>query len=448
MRPDSPTTLMSADANDEFMDAVIARRSRFVEGGGRRIAQEWLDSIGARLYVALPQPLLFDLDDYAMLGRAANALLSAQLKIVRHLVQTQTREYLLDLFHVPDRMAPFIDWEKFQHGAMTIARMDIVPTRDGYRFCEFNVHSAVGGGESFGCCRRICEASGLPLDDGARSPDYDLAEFYARIARERGIDRIVILDSVMHSQLGYPRHDDLTALLQKMNPGCEIANHREDTYPREWLDPEQGKRTLIHRMFTFDEITDDCAFFERLWNSGATITNTFEAELRMSKLWLSLLCEKQYRTLLDDSECAVIDAFLPHSFALTEHNLSAALEKKDRYVFKFNFSYGGEGVLIGASTPVRSLEHEIRSRGVRNWICQEFVEARTIRMPYDDSDDVADHALVLGLYMTDGKPNGFFVRGSASSKVVNLTNGAGKMAWGLILDTAARRRFIDLVRNL
>jgi hypothetical protein len=448
MRPDSARNLTLSDPTDEFMSAVIASRQRFQASGGRRIAQDWLQSLGARLYVALPQPLLFDLDDYATLSGAANALLSAQLKIARHLVRTHTREHLLDLFCVPDGMAPFIDWEKFQNGSMTIARMDIVPTRDGYRFCEFNVHSAVGGGESFGCCRRICDALDLPLDESVRPPDYDLAELYARIARERGIDRLVILDSVMHSQLGYPRHDDLVALLQEKNPGCEVAEHCEDTYPPEWLDPEQGKRTLIHRMFTYDEITDDCAFFKRLCESGATITNTFEAELRMSKLWLSLLCEKQYRGLLDESECAAVDEFLPHSFALTENNLSAALEQKDQYVFKFNFSYGGEGVLIGANATAGSLEREIRTKGVRNWICQQFVEARTISMPYDDSDNVADHALVLGLYLTEGKPNGFFVRGSASSKIVNLTNGAGKMAWGLVLDSDQRRRFTDLVRNL
>ena len=32
-----------------------------------------------------------------------------------------------------------------------------------------------------------------------------------------------------------------------------------------------GERTLIHRMFTYEEVTDDFAFLERLWQSGAAI---------------------------------------------------------------------------------------------------------------------------------------------------------------------------------
>ncbi|KUZ66081.1 hypothetical protein [Burkholderia ubonensis] len=439
---------MLSHTNEAFMEAITAKRRTIVARGARRHAQDWLDALEARLYVALPQPVLIDRTDYERLGAAARALLSAQLKIARHLVSTQSREALLRRFRVPGHMARFVDWDKFQTGAMTVARMDIVPTADGYQFCEFNVHSAVGGAESHGCYLRFCRALGLPADPQARSPDYHLAQMYTRIAQARGIERIVILDSVHHASLGYPRHDDLAALLQQMNPGCEVANHREDTYPETWLAPELGERTLVHRMFTYDEITDGCAFLARLADSGAVITNTFEAEMRMSKLWLALLWDDRYDALLDDAEREAVRRYVPPTCELTEDNLGALLAERAQWVFKFNHSYGGDGVLIGASTPADELERAIREKGIENWIAQRFVEAETLTMPYDDSEAVAPHHLVLGLYVHDGHTCGFFVRGSASSRVVNLSSGAGKMAWGLVLDAPARRHFIDRIRQL
>ncbi|RKI01637.1 hypothetical protein [Corallococcus sp. AB038B] len=393
-------------------------------------------------------PLLFSEAEFQELSRACRHLLSAQLKLIGHLIDTRSREGLLDLLRMPRRLVDFIHWDNLRHGDATIGRMDVVPTRQGYFFCEFNIFPGVGGGEAYEGSRAATEALGFPKAGLMNSPLRDLAVLYAEECRKRDLRRVVILDSTGHAQLGYPRQDYLKRYLEELNPDVPVHILDEVRYPEAWLTREEGERTLIHRMFTYEEVTDGFVFLEKLWSSGAVLTNGFEPELRMSKRFLALLCEPGHHALFSDEEVAAIRRYLPHAFSLSEENLADALRDKTGWVFKIDdsSSYGGSGVLMGVDWPADVLEQKLREPGIERWICQRVVEAETVRLRAAGDSAPAEYRLVLGFYSYGGEPNGFLVRGSRTSKVVNITSG-GKLGWAFVVSEEGRQAFIRHARG-
>jgi hypothetical protein len=436
--------------NEEFIAALNERRDPAGETVAHAKAAALMRGLGSPKYEKnqFAHPLLFSEAEFVELGRASNALLSAQLKIIRHLFATRSRESVFDLLRMPRRLAAFINWDNLQRGDATIGRMDIVPTRDGYFFCEFNIFPAVGGGEAYAGANTYFESLGYPQVGLTGCPLRDLAGHYAAECRKRDLRRVVILDSTAHSQLGYPRQELLKRHLEEAIPGLAVELLDEVRYPKEWLKRGEGEKTLVHRMFTYEEVTDDFAFFEKLWESGAVLTNGLEPELRMSKRFLAMLWEPGYQALFSDDEVAAIRKYLPHAFSLTEENIASALKNKDELVFKWDAgaSYGGSGVLMGADWPVETLEQKLRESGVDHWICQRHVEAETVALRAANDTEAVDYKLVLGMFSYGGKPNGFLVRGSRTSKVVNITSG-GKLGWAFVVSEEGRRALVRQARG-
>jgi hypothetical protein len=436
--------------NEEFVAALNERRDPAGETVAHANAAARVRGLGSKMLeeCRFAHPLLFNEAEFVELGRASSALLSAQLKIIRHLFATRSKESVLELFRMPRRLAAFINWDNLQHGDSTIGRMDVVPTRAGYFFCELNIFPGVGGGEACESANAYFESLGYPQVALTGCPLRELAGLYTGECRKRDLRRVVILDSTAHAQLGYPRQEFLKRYLEEANPGVAVELLDEVRYPKEWLTRSEGERTLVHRMFTYEEVTDDYAFFEKLWESGAVLTNGFEAELRMSKRLLAMLCEPGYQALLSDDEVAAIRKYLPHTFSLTEENLAFALRNKGELVFKWDAgsSYGGSGVLMGGDWPTEVLERKLREAGVDGWICQRVVEAEMVALRSIDNTTPVEYRLVLGLYSYGGKPNGFLVRGSPTSKVVNVSNG-GKLGWAFVVSEAGRRALVRHARG-
>jgi hypothetical protein len=393
-------------------------------------------------------PVVFDQAEFEELGRAANALLGAQVKILNHLRATRSDAAVLDLFGMPQRLLPFMRWDNLQRPEHTVARMDIIPTRTGYAFCELNVFPAVGGGEAHRCGELYFQALGYPEVRLPPCPLKSLAALYSVEVRSRSLARVVILDSVAHGGLGYPRQELLQRYLRDTNPGLTVELLDEERYPAEWLTRGEGQRTLVHRMFTYEEVTDDFVFLEKLWDSGATIAG-FESDLRMSKRFLAMMCDPVYQALLDQDEIAVIEEFLPHSFPLREVSLASALRDRDDLVFKWDSSasYGGTGVLIGAEWSTAELEHKLRAGGVDHWICQQAIEAETLPLRAWEDVSPLEYRIVLGLYSHGGVPNGFLLRGNRSSRVVNVSGQSGRLGWAFVVSDDTRRALVRHARE-
>jgi len=156
----------------------------------------------------------------------------------------------------------------------------------------------------------------------------------------------------------------------------------------------------------------------------------FEAELKMHRTWFSLLCDPGYRQLLDERQRAAVDRYLPYSVDLRPENLDEALADKDGYVFKRSYSYGGQGVVLGADRTRDELRQALLADGVEAWACQRRVQASTVDLPGPDGR-VRPHHLVLGMYVYGDRSSGLLVRGSAASPVVNASRGGG-VSWAFV----------------
>lgn len=439
--------------NEELLAAIGESRDPAGDAAAHARAAALLSEVGATMFAdkLIAHPLVFDPAEFEELGRAAGALLRAQVKILAHLRATRSDAAILELFGMPRRLSPFMRWDNLQRPEETIARLDLIPTRTGYSFCELNVFPGVGGGEVHRCGEVYLQALGYPEAGLPPCPLRTLAARYTAQVRRRDLARIVILDSVKHGQLGYPRQELLQRYLREANPGLTVELLDEERYPAGWLTRAEGERTLVHRMFTYEEVTDDFAFLERLWASGAAIAG-FESELRMSKRFLALMCDPAYQALLDREELAAIARFLPRSFALDEATLASALRDRGELVFKWDASasYGGAGVLVGAEWSAEGsaaeLEARLRAAGVDRWICQQAIEAETL--PLRAADDAAplEHRIVLGLYSYGGTPSGLLLRASRTSRVVNASSPSGRLGWAFVVSEETRRALVRHAR--
>jgi hypothetical protein len=436
--------------NEEFLAALGESRNLAGEAAAHDRAVALMREIGAAVFETklTGHPLLFDQAEFEALGRAASALLGAQVKILQHLRATRPDSAVLDLFGMPRRLLPFMRWENLQRPGQTVARLDIIPTRTGYAVCELNVIPAVGGGEAYRCGELYFQTLGYPRADLPPCPLQTLAAMYSAQVRSRDFARVVILDSVEHGRHGYPRQELLQRYLREANPGLTVELLDEERYPAGWLTRGEGERTLVHRMFTYEEVTDDFAFLDKLWQSGATIAG-FESDLRMSKRFLALMCDPAYQALLGREELDAIEKFVPHSFALSEATLASALRGRNDLVFKWDApaSYGGTGVLIGAEWSAAELEHKLRANGVEHWICQQAIEAEMLPLRTPGDATPLDYRIVLGLYSYGGTPSGFVLRGSHSSRVVNASSASGRIGWAFVVSDDTRRALIRHARG-
>lgn len=427
------------DVANEWRQDERNRAARTALGSFLRTLES--DKVCEQTFIA--HPFVIDDVEFAELGNAGHQLLRAQRKVLWHLLETRSRASVLERFGIPRRLAPYVRWENLVRDDWTVGRLDLIPTSEGYSFCEFNLFCGVGGGEAHTAAQIYLRALGYPDLRHSGGPLEDLASLYAASSRGRDIRRVVILDSSAHRQLGFPRPVVLRQALEAANPDWSVEILDEASYPRRWLERDEGERTLVHRMFTFDELGDATEFFEAVWQSGALVTHGFESELSMNKRLLAMLWDPAYQALLSPEERDVVARYLPRAFELGEDNLASALNDKDALVFKLvsGCAYGGFGVLLGADWERKDLERALRTRGIDQWVCQRVVQAQQIRLRTSAAPTPLAHNLVLGLYVAGDRPNGLLVRGSAQSRVVNVSGGRGWLAWAFVASHQERQAF-------
>ncbi len=413
--------MMFAEDNRAF---VAAQRAEPDYALAARAANQLLDDLDIR-FRTLPYYFRIDAQTHADLARATRLLVSAQQKVARHLVATRDGDELAALFEVPAGMAAHFNWADLAAPGAPMLRADIIPTADGYYFCELNHFSGVGAGESFHSARAFAELLGRPV--AGISPFRQLAYQYVTQCRREGLSRVVILDSTKHRAQGFGEQLMLARYLRLLAPDLEVSYRDELTYPAEWQRPEEARRTLIHRIITYEDTPDEGAFLAVLRDGGARYSCWFEAELMMHRKWFSLLCDPAGQTLFDDEERAAITRYVPHTFDVAG-NLDEVLADKDNLVFKRSYTYGGKGVLIGDEHSPDELR-ALLTADQSNWIAQRRVYTSSLELPV--AGEMVPFFFVLGVFMYGDNTSGVLVRASARSSVVNVSRGGGA-SWAFI----------------
>jgi hypothetical protein len=402
------------------------------------------DDLGAHRFRLLPYPLTIDQDDHNRLATAARVLVDAQSTILRHLVATTDRADILTRFGLPTSLAPAIDWAELTAGERIIARLDVLPSADGYQFCEMNIDSSISGFEILDCLTVLCRRLGWSLLDATASPQRDVAALVGRVARDRGVDRVVLCDWNSRIGIGYFGFDLLRDHIATAVPELPVRLVYHGDYRDEWL--RDGTATLVYRGFMHADV-DDPTFVDRLVDSGATVLNLFESEIRSHKGWFAMFWDDRYRHLLDIATRDTITTYVPYTVDVTSRNRPGLVASRDELVFKLARSSGGRDVLVGQNHTAAELTARLRQAGPREWVAQRHVETSRLVLASDAESAPRPHHVVLGLYLVDGAASGLLLRTSATSAVVNVT-GSAAAGWVVPVTAEERRRHLDELRAI
>lgn len=409
----------------------------------RRLREE-LVAEGGYLLELLPRPIFCAPDQVRALGDRGRSLIALQSRLIEELIAAEGRTRFLDRFEVAPALRDLVHWDELVAPRYLVGRLDLLRLADGsFRCCEMNVDSCVAGAEIFDAGRDTFLALGLDADRLPERPLDQLADLIASTAGRLGAERIVILDWSVgggSAGKGYISYDRMRAAVVRAS-GLPVHIADETSFDPAWLVPAEAARTLVHRGFMMEEMDDDGAFLRRLIGAGAHVFSLLEADIRMDKGWLALLWDARRAGRCTTAEAALLDGFVPETWQVTAADIEPLVARRDDLIFKTRQAFGGAGILIGAETPAATLRDALAA-APEHWIAQVMIAPETLVMPHAPGEPSQVHDIVYGLYLYGTAENGFLLRGSTTSRIVNVSSGRGRIGWALALADGERASFL------
>lgn len=405
---------------------------------------------GGHLLSLLPRPLFADPEEIAEVSVQALDLLALQTRLIREELASLGRQGFLSALQIEPRFHDFVNWEELLAPSYMVARLDLLRQGTTFVCCEINADSCVAGAEIYDIARDALAELGLRPETFPPRPLDDLAAMVAETARRMDARRIVILDSSVaggSAGKGYLSFDRMRKAVAAAS-GLPVFIADERTYDPDWLSPKEASRTFVHRAFMMDELGEDGGLLGRLLASGTPVRLCYEADIRMDKIWFSRFWEALRAGLLTRTERALVEAFVPESWPLTRDNVASFVAGKDDFIFKQRRAFGGTGILIGAEINASELAAALAQIGPESWIVQRMLNLDRCAMPAYVGSAPELHNIVYGLYVYGTRTNGLLVRGSVSSRVVNVSIGHARLNWAMSVDPIIRRALlVDLAKR-
>jgi hypothetical protein len=397
-------------------------RSEWVEDRIRDFCERYKDGGGEKLLpLGAAVPLTgFRLDE---VRSAVPEILRAKSVILRHLLSTMDRAAVLQLFGVPSQLVPWMpvldDPEGYE---CPVLRVDLIPLADGsVRICELNLDSSVGGPETAEFRRYEELAAGHPLTP---TPYEHLARHLAPIMRQKGLTKVCLLD--WSTWEGYGQFDlewMRETLAHQLPAGLDVFVATEKS-GAELID----EQTLVYRVFMADDALAELEFVAEVFSTAGHVIGDFSGEVIGSKVWMGLLHDPEYRALLPESTCAVIDALVPKTHVVTAANIDALIADMSGYFFKSAADFGGSGVIDGRTVSEAELRDRLAGDNRGSWVAQEIITPAEFDVRLLGSSDTMSRECVLGLYRYGGRWSGCFLRSGSGSSVINMSAGAA-VSW-------------------
>ena len=389
----------------------------------------YITSEDAYIVKAFPMPFLFPEKKYKDIIKNFDLVFSAQLKILGHLLREKSKKEILKKLSVPENLNSLIDWENILDKKRYHGRIDFLLSKNGYKFCEFNIESAFGGSELFNIADIFNKIFGLKLSNTKNylSPYNVLAKNLSKVCYLNNIKKIVILVGDDNHKQGYFKFNDLERYISLQSQGIEVVKKSISEIK------EFDRNTLFYRLFMDEEIPCNSQILQTLKEKGCIIINLFDCYVLSSKKWFALLHEEKYFHLISKEEKKAIKNYIPFTSTLSEKKLMECLKNKDKYVFKHSVSYGGKLVLVGKELEANKIIEVIKKK-FSDWIVQDYFETDSINFPENLDGDYKKYNLVFGIFFSMQNYSGVLVRGSINKKVVNLTSGSSKIGWGIVLN--------------
>ncbi|WP_131781167.1 hypothetical protein [Legionella gresilensis] len=421
-----------ATFNKPWVDNFLSHAANIESHSSIQKVSNFLKNYGAK-YPTFPIPLIMEKYVYEELCEASKLLIQAQTRILSFLLSTYPQDHILEMFDLPKEAKVFIDWDELKVGNKIIARPDIIPSNQGYKFCELNIESSLGGIKFFDCFSSYFSAIGGDISTYS-SPRKIIAKYLHKLVLENKFERVIIFSLKKYLLEGSGTVKSLLDSVKETISEVPISIATEEDYPEEFLNLNAGKKTLIYRLALYDDL--NChSLFLKMFASGATIINTFETEIRSNKKWFALFYDKQYQSILTEAERQAILKYVPYTISIRQDNISYLIENKNNFVFKANRSYGGEAVCVGSEHNDNYVATTLKN--MKGGTAQEYIQCEVIDLPDNEKFERIENKIVLGLFQLLDQFAGLVVRGSIEDSIVNVTHGA-KVGWAFPLSLQER----------
>ncbi|MET9385474.1 hypothetical protein ABZY09_31475 [Streptomyces sp. NPDC002928] len=402
----------------------------------------------------LSRPVFLEAEELSSLERDLSLVHSALCSLPRRLYGGSLEDFARAVGMTEPQIACVLRGGGSRAGAVTaIARADLYKDATGFRLLEWNFGSTIGGAENVDMCRALL---GVP----------EMASFLAKEGMGHA-NSDEAMSTVLRSETGYPAGTrPVVALVD--TPGIfprseAILNALAARWPDRGLSTRTGHLgeltrsdgrlelrgepvDVVFRVFTIEDALAhlDDGLLEPLLSAvedgEVAMFTPLDAELYGSKGALALLSDPAGQTGLTAEERDACARLLPWTRRVqpgeavlrdgSRGNLLAHIRENQReLVLKPCFSYGGNGVTVGADPAVTPAmwQETLDQAADGSYVVQELIRAEPELFPSAAPGGLSAWRLVWGVFTTRGGYAGTVVRGvpaEAESAVVNAAQGA------------------------
>lgn len=339
--------------------------------------------------------------------------------------------------------------------ARLFARPDILMTHSGPKVVEMNVTPSLGG---LGICDRYVQTwqqSALRhsmVEEGIILDAPPMGRIWGDVIhRHRATQRAappvmleLIDDPAEDPEANFARPDFLW-VAQQAGFTVITAKAPDVRFAPEGVYVGQQKIDVVFTDFVFAEQLEhgiSSGFFSQMVDAEArgqldVFSIPASCALYDNKANLALLHDPTYASLFSASERALIQAYIPATFLLSEASLTRALAERSRLVLKAGLGLCGHNIVFGYASTDREwqaqLETQLAAGG--SWILQTLVSDLWSYTQPGAPDD--PHMVCLGPLIFDGQYAGVFSREESFSGKAVAVNRAQGASWSAGFERAA-----------
>jgi hypothetical protein len=420
---------LSAELDTRLADSRMMDAQRYAEfiAEQRRLGL----THGDRALCRHLRPYLMTRRAFEQLARASETIVSALERVAQTALTDSELAAELGL-SAEERALAAIDPGYPQ--ALTVGRLDGVPSASGIHFVELNADSPAGLADQLLVERTLFALPHLhnfrgtsPLAPDAALLDSLLRAYAAWSGGQQKPTAIAIVDWVSADT------GDETRVLAEV---FEQAGH-----PTLRLDPDElvfdgrvlcarGTRIdLVYRRVIVQELIErrglDHALIAAYRAHAVCVANSFRTKAMNKKAGFAVLCDPHFRELFSSEQRETIAKYIPWTQRVrpcsTEWHgrrvdlLELIATEREQLVLKPNDDYGGKGVLLGWCTSKAAWAAALDSAATHPMIVQERVEATTLRVP-TFAGEIVEERVFLDVcpYVFGGRMGGVMLRLSIS----------------------------------
>lgn len=396
------------------------------------------------------RPYVLEASTYRRILRAAELVSAALERVAERARSSETLANLLGL-SAAERQIEAVD--PGYPALVTVGRLDMLVTAEGFRFIELNADSPAGLTDQL----LVNEALlGLPhleflrdrADAWTPAPHRALLSALARVYHAfRGRaekPRIAIVDWATADTCGEFRK--LVTEFARDGYHARILNPGDLEYENGALCAEGEPIELVYRRVIVQELLDRCGMDHALLRAyrerRVCVANSFRTKAVNKKAAFAVLSDPRFADLFTSEQREALRAHIPWTRLVqsgaTEWQgrgvplLELLYAERERFVLKPNDDYGGRGVLLGWETAGDEWREAVSSAARGGFVVQERQHCLKTQVPTFSENGITREDVYFDVcpFVFAGRASGAMVRFSASA-VSNVS--AGGSVSGLLV---------------